>query len=253
MAHVGFPAASRILSRKGCSVERQFEEVISNWISISPRLSRDVQCAGKYPAPGHALNSPTVAVGRMSRNASGKRWPGRCRMKRRTFPRVRPEKQPEHHHNVYVVLFDPAVGRVRKVRAASPKRERKKPCVYVGMTGLAAPSAAATDPWRFVVVKNREMLSRIADALPYGKMIGSAALSIVVCGDLEAAHDKQLSYLLQDCGGHREPAAVCACSWIGGLLAGGPSQGTAREASARNLRAERSGDTGGLHRNWIPG
>jgi hypothetical protein len=57
-------------------------------------------------------------------------------MKRRTFPRVRPEKQPEHHHNVYVMLLDPAVGKVRKVKAANPKRDRKKPCVYVGMTGL---------------------------------------------------------------------------------------------------------------------
>jgi hypothetical protein len=57
-------------------------------------------------------------------------------MKRRTFPRVRNEEQLEHHHNVYVVLLDPAVGKVRKVRAANPKRDRKKPCVYVGMTGL---------------------------------------------------------------------------------------------------------------------
>ena len=61
---------------------------------------------------------------------------GGCRMKRRTFPRVRPEKQPEHHHHVYVVLLDPAVGKVRKVRAENPQRDRKKPCVYVGMTGL---------------------------------------------------------------------------------------------------------------------
>ena len=57
-------------------------------------------------------------------------------MKRRTLQRVRAEKQSEHHHNVYVVLLDPAVGRVRKVRAENPKRDRKKPCVYVGMTGL---------------------------------------------------------------------------------------------------------------------
>jgi hypothetical protein len=34
------------------------------------------------------------------------------------------------------MLLDPAVGRVRKVRAENPKRDRKKPCVYVGMTGL---------------------------------------------------------------------------------------------------------------------
>jgi hypothetical protein len=57
-------------------------------------------------------------------------------MKRRTFQRVRAEGQPKHHHNVYVVLLDPAAGRLRAVRAANPKRDPKKPCVYVGMTGL---------------------------------------------------------------------------------------------------------------------
>ena len=40
------------------------------------------------------------------------------------------------HHNVYVVLLDKAVGKLRKVRAINPDRDPKKPCVYVGMTGL---------------------------------------------------------------------------------------------------------------------
>ncbi|MGD0815691.1 MAG: hypothetical protein ABSA83_19025 [Verrucomicrobiota bacterium] len=44
--------------------------------------------------------------------------------------------QPELHHNVYVVLLNPAVGKNRKVRADNPKRDPKRPCVYVGMTGL---------------------------------------------------------------------------------------------------------------------
>ncbi len=57
-------------------------------------------------------------------------------MKRRTLKHLRPKQQPEQHHNVYVVLLDPAVGKVRKVRTENPKRDRKKPCVYVGMTGL---------------------------------------------------------------------------------------------------------------------
>jgi hypothetical protein len=57
-------------------------------------------------------------------------------MKRRTLKPLRPKRQPEQHHNVYVVLLDPVVGRVRKVRAENSKRDRKKPCVYVGMTGL---------------------------------------------------------------------------------------------------------------------
>ena len=57
-------------------------------------------------------------------------------MKRRTLRQLRPKRQPDQHHNVYVVLLDPAVGKIRKVRAENPKRNPQKPCVYVGMTGL---------------------------------------------------------------------------------------------------------------------
>src|ERR1035441_1246541 len=56
-------------------------------------------------------------------------------MKRRTLKQLRSKQQPDHH-NVYVVLLDPAAGRLRAVRAANPRRDPKKPCVYVGMTGL---------------------------------------------------------------------------------------------------------------------
>lgn len=57
-------------------------------------------------------------------------------MKRRTLKQLRIKRQPEQHHNVYVILLDAAVGRLRKVRADNPNRDAKKPCVYVGMTGL---------------------------------------------------------------------------------------------------------------------
>jgi hypothetical protein len=57
-------------------------------------------------------------------------------MKRRTYRKLRAEQQPDHH-NVYVVLLDSATGKLRGVRAANQKRDPKKPCVYVGMTGLA--------------------------------------------------------------------------------------------------------------------
>ena len=62
--------------------------------------------------------------------------PVQCRMKRRSYRKLRAEQQPDHHHNVYVVLLDSATGKLRSVRAANPKRDPKKPCVYVGMTGL---------------------------------------------------------------------------------------------------------------------
>ena len=109
----------------------------------------------------------------------------------------------------------------RSIRAYTPQAVSDEAVQKLLEAAMAAPSAAATDPWRFVVIKNREMLSRIADALPYGKMVGSAALGIVVCGDLEAAHDKQLSYLLQDCSAAIENLLLCAhvlglgACWLG--------------------------------------
>jgi nitroreductase len=86
---------------------------------------------------------------------------------------------------------------------------------------MAAPSAAAKDPWRFVVVRERDTLSAIAAALPNGQMIATAALGIAVCGELPAAHDQQLSYLLQDCSAAVENLLLCAhmlglgACWLG--------------------------------------
>ncbi|MBN1443224.1 MAG: nitroreductase family protein [Planctomycetes bacterium] len=86
---------------------------------------------------------------------------------------------------------------------------------------MAAPSAVAKDPWRFVVVRRRETLEAIARGLPNGQMLPSAAVGIVVCGDIEAAHDQQISYLLQDCSAAIEnlllaaPALGLGACWLG--------------------------------------
>jgi predicted GIY-YIG superfamily endonuclease len=56
-------------------------------------------------------------------------------MKRRTLKQLRSKQQPDHH-NVYVVLLDPTVGKLRKVRTENPERDPNKLCIYVGMTGL---------------------------------------------------------------------------------------------------------------------
>jgi nitroreductase len=65
--------------------------------------------------------------------------------------------------------------------------------------GMSAPSAVAKDPWRFVVVRERAMLARLAEGLPNGGLLAHAGMGIVVAGELSASHDGQLSYLLQDC------------------------------------------------------
>lgn len=57
-------------------------------------------------------------------------------MKRRRFKTLRTVQAGQLHHHVYVVLLDPAAGRLARLRAANPHRDPTKPCVYVGMSGL---------------------------------------------------------------------------------------------------------------------
>src|SRR5690242_4087990 len=42
-----------------------------------------------------------------------------------------------YHHSVYVVLLSSAVLEEAKFRRCNPHYEPSRPCVYVGMTGLA--------------------------------------------------------------------------------------------------------------------
>jgi nitroreductase len=87
--------------------------------------------------------------------------------------------------------------------------------------GMAAPSACCKDPWAFVVVRDKDRLSAMAAGLPNGAMLPKASIAIVVCGDLKAAHDAQLSYLLQDCSAAVENMLLAAqalglgACWLG--------------------------------------
>lgn len=48
---------------------------------------------------------------------------------------------------------------------------------------MAAPSGVNKQPWEFVVVDDRELLTQLADVLPYAKMTANAPVAIVVCGN----------------------------------------------------------------------
>jgi len=86
---------------------------------------------------------------------------------------------------------------------------------------MAAPSAMTKDPWRFIVVRERGSLKTMAELLPGGKMLATSTLAIVVCGDLEAAFERQLSFLLQDCSAAIENLLLAAhgldlgACWVG--------------------------------------
>ncbi len=86
---------------------------------------------------------------------------------------------------------------------------------------MAAPSACAKDPWRFIIVRDREMLAQIASGLPNGGMLADADVGLVVCGDIQAAHANELSYMIQDCSAAIENILLAAsmlglgACWLG--------------------------------------
>jgi nitroreductase len=98
----------------------------------------------------------------------------------------------------------------RSIRVYAPGEVGDSEITRLLQAAMAAPSAVAKDPWRFVVIRKRETLSAIAAALPNGGMLATASLGIIVCGDLDAAHDRQLSYELQDCSAAIENLLLCA-------------------------------------------
>lgn len=63
---------------------------------------------------------------------------------------------------------------------------------------MAAPSARATDPWHFLVITDRQTLTKMTDSLPNGKMLLSAPAAIIACGDMKRALEGFESYMLQD-------------------------------------------------------
>lgn len=61
----------------------------------------------------------------------------------------------------------------------------------------AAPSAHNYKPWHFILLDGRERLDALAEIHPYGKMLRTATLAVIVCGTTEG--DVDYSYWEEDC------------------------------------------------------
>ncbi len=109
----------------------------------------------------------------------------------------------------------------RSIRRFRPQPVAEEDIRELLKAAMAAPSAAASDPWQFVVLRDPSMLVRLSEGLPHGRHLAQAPLGILVCGDTELAHHKQLAYLLQDCSAAIENLLLAAsmmglgACWLG--------------------------------------
>jgi len=64
---------------------------------------------------------------------------------------------------------------------------------------MAAPTAKNAQPWHFIVIEEREVLDRLAEQLPYAKMLSTATLAIAICGDLQVHTGESAPNWMLDC------------------------------------------------------
>jgi nitroreductase len=84
---------------------------------------------------------------------------------------------------------------------------------------MAAPSAGNQQPWRFIVMTDRDVLDSAAGTTPYGAMLKSAMLGIVVCADTSDLKHSQMWQ--QDCSAAVENALVAVHAMgLGGVWLG---------------------------------
>ncbi len=109
----------------------------------------------------------------------------------------------------------------RSIRVYSPGAVSDEEVQTLLEAAMAAPSAMAKDPWRFVDIAEKETLAKLATLLPGGSMLATCSRAILVAGDLDATLDRHLSYLLQDCSAAIENLLIAAhafglgACWVG--------------------------------------
>ncbi|MDO9546349.1 MAG: nitroreductase family protein [Pelolinea sp.] len=108
----------------------------------------------------------------------------------------------------------------RSVRIFTKQKVEKETLIQLLQAAMAAPSASNSRPWEFVVITDKDTLSKLRSKLQYGKY--NAAAAIVVCANLGiAANQSAYRFWVQDCSAATENILIAAAGmdlgtvWIG--------------------------------------
>jgi nitroreductase len=85
----------------------------------------------------------------------------------------------------------------RSIRKYTDKAVPKEAVEKLLEAAMSAPSAMNSQPWEFVVIRDRAKLLALRDAHPYAQMLTEARLAVAVCGVL--ARESYPGYWMIDC------------------------------------------------------
>ncbi len=115
-------------------------------------------------------------------------------------------------------LIDTIIKR-RSIRRFTSLPVTKEMIEAMIRAAMYAPSAVNKQPWHFIVVDDRKIMDEVMSIHPNSKMLSSATLAVLVCGDEKLQHDT--GYWIADCGAATENLLIAATSlglgscWIG--------------------------------------
>ncbi len=88
----------------------------------------------------------------------------------------------------------------KSVRHFTNENVTKEQLELIVKAGMAAPTAVNMQPWSFIIVTDRELLNKLAEQLPYAKMLYQASKAIVVCTVPEwSVKEHPVEYSVIDC------------------------------------------------------
>lgn len=92
------------------------------------------------------------------------------------------------------------IHRRTSIRAYLDKPVSKEQLETIVKAGMAAPTAMNKQPWLFIVIEDKDVLTALGKDIKTSKMVSQAAAAIIVCGDMQKAGEDWLQqYWIQDC------------------------------------------------------
>lgn len=90
-----------------------------------------------------------------------------------------------------------AILKRRSIRQYTGEPVSEEQIRHIIRAASHAPSAHNRQPWRFVVVRDHDILTQFAEVHPYAGMVVEAGTGIVVCGDTEIQDER--GFVVEDC------------------------------------------------------
>lgn len=102
-----------------------------------------------------------------------------------------------------------AIFERRSIRKYTNELIPKETIEKILNAAMAAPSAGNEQPWQFIVLEDKNILSHITKIHPYSQMLKEASHAIVICGDMKLKKFDQ-NFWVQDCSAAAENILIMA-------------------------------------------